>query len=79
MIFSTIRESPSIYTNVHATLPSLVTKYLLRIQFVRTKRKQCLTLKLAQLDSENPPTAITSESVLTSLVVSLGSVRPDRL
>jgi len=79
MMFSTIGESPTIYTNVHATLPSLVTKYFLRIQFLRTKREQCLTLKLAQLDSANPLTAISSEDVLTPPVVSLRSLRPDQL
>jgi len=79
MIFSTIGESPTIYTNVHSTLHSLVTKYLLRIQFIRTKYEHCLTLKLAQLDCENLPTAIASEGVLTPPVVSLRSLHPDRL
>jgi len=38
-----------------------------------------LTLNLAQLDSENLPTAISSEGVPTPPVASLRSLRPDRL
>jgi len=36
-------------------------------------------MKLVWLDSENAPTAISSEGVLTLPVVSLRSLRPDRL
>jgi len=43
----------------------------LEIQFVKTKCEHSLTLNLAQLDSENLPTAISSEGVSTPPVVSL--------
>jgi len=77
--FSTIGKSSTIYTNVHATLTSLVKEYLSRNSVRQNKCEHCLTLNLAQLDSENLPTAISSEGVPTPPVVSLRSLRPDRL
>ena len=78
-MFSTIGESPPIYTNVHATLTSLVKKYLSKNSVRQSKCEHCLTLNLAQLDSENLPTAMSSEGVPTPPVASLRSLRPDTL
>jgi len=80
MILQPPGERPIIYTNVHATLTSLVKKYLLnnsvRQNIVRTL-----------FDPENLPsstqrislTVILSEGVPTPPVDSLGSLRHDRL
>jgi len=79
MIFSTIGESHTIYTNVHATLTSLVKKYLYKSSVRQNKVRTLFDPESAQLDSENLPTAISSEGVPTLPVVSLRSLRPDRL
>ena len=80
MILQPSGERPTIYTNIHATSTSLVKKYLLndsvRQNIVRTL-----------FDPENLPSstqrisrpAILSEGVPTPPVVSLRSLRHDRL
>ena len=79
MMFSTIGESPTIYTNVHATLTSLVKKYLSKSSVRQNKVRTLFDPESCPVDSENLPTAISSEGVPTPPIVSLRSLRPDRL
>jgi len=80
MILQPPGERPTIYTNVHATLTSLVKKYLLNNSVSQTKVR-------IPFDPENLPssthrisrTAISSKGVPTPPVVSLRSLRHDRL
>ena len=77
---STTGEGSTIYTNASATSTSHIKKYLLRNSVCQNKVRTLFDPgKLAQLDSENLLTAISSESVPTPPVDSLGFLCPDRL
>jgi len=78
-LFSTIGESPTIYTKVHATLTSLVLKYLSKNSVRQNKVRTLFDPENLPSSTLRIPTAISSEGVPTPPVVSLRSLRPDRL
>ena len=80
MILQPPGERPTIYTNVHATLTSLVKNHLLNNSVHQNKVQTRFDPEILPSSTQRiSRTAVSSEAILTPPVHNLQSLRHDRL